>query len=127
MHYHAMMPICFSHRCIRPAETSAQPVRLDSRVLDRLVDKFFAKGLAESTQRAYRCGQTKFLQFCEAGGFRAIPVTEATLCKFVAHVVESDLKHRTIKVYLSAVRKGPVRSKLPPASLYTAGGQEGRS
>ena len=68
------------------------------------MDKFFAKGLAESTQRAYRCGQTKFLQFCEAGGFRAVPVTEATLCKFVGRVAESGLKHHTIKVYLSAVR-----------------------
>ncbi len=33
-----------------------------------------------------------------------MPASEATLCKFVAHLAEAGLRHRTIKVYLSAVR-----------------------
>ena len=65
---------------------------------------FFAKGLAESTQRTYRSGQNKYLRFCEAGGFQAVPASEAVLCRFVAHTAEVGLRHRTIKVYLSAVR-----------------------
>lgn len=79
-------------------------MRLDVRELDKLVDKYFAKGLAVSTQRTYQCGQSKFLQFCEAGGFQAVPAAEATLCKFVAHMAGAGLRHRTIKVYLSAIR-----------------------
>ena len=68
------------------------------------MDKFFRKGLAESTQRTYGSGQKKYLEFCRAGGVQAVPATEATLCSFVSHVAESGIKHRTIKVYLSAIR-----------------------
>ena len=68
------------------------------------MEKYFAKGLAVSTQRSYRCGQNKFLRFCEAGGFQAVPATEDIICRFVAHMAESGLRHRTIKAYLSAVR-----------------------
>lgn len=66
--------------------------------------KFFSKGLAESTQRTYRSGQNKFIKFCEAGGFQAVPASEVVLCRFVAHTAEMGLRYRTIKVYLSAVR-----------------------
>ncbi len=66
--------------------------------------KYFAKDLAGSTQRTYHSGQNKFLLFCKAGGFRAVPASEAVLCRFVSHVAESGLRHRTIKVYLSAIR-----------------------
>ena len=64
----------------------------------------FSKGLAESTQRTYSCGQKKYLSFCRAGSFRAVPATEAVLCRFVASMAKAGLKHRTVKVYLSAVR-----------------------
>ena len=57
---------------------SNHPTRASTQ-LGRPHGQIFAKHLAESTQRAYHCGQTKFLQFCEVGGFRAVPVTEATL------------------------------------------------
>ena len=67
-------------------------------------DKFFAKGLADSTQRTYRSGQKCFLEFCEAGGFKAVPASETVLCRFVGFLAESSLKSRTIKVYLSAIR-----------------------
>ena len=72
--------------------------------MDKCVDKFFAKGLADSTQRTYRSGQKRFLEFCEAGGFKAVPASETVLCRFVGFLAESSLKSRTIKVYLSAVR-----------------------
>ncbi len=72
--------------------------------VDNLVQKFFRKGLAGSTQRTYQSGQRRFLSFCRAGNFQAVLVSEAVLCRFVASLAEAGLKVRTIKVYLSAVR-----------------------
>lgn len=72
--------------------------------MDRLVDKFFRKGLAESTQRTYGSGQRKYLDFCKSGGLQAVPASESVLCSFVSQIAESGIKYRTIKVYLSAVR-----------------------
>ena len=72
--------------------------------MDKCIDKFFAKGLADFTQRKYSSGQKRFLEFCEAGGFKAVPASETVLCRFVGFLAESGLKSRTIKVYLSAIR-----------------------
>jgi len=72
--------------------------------LDKIAKQLFTKGLATSTQRTYSCGQKKYLLFCSAGSFKAIPATETVLCRFVASMAKAGLKHRTMKVYLSAVR-----------------------
>ena len=42
--------------------------------------------------------------FGRAGSFKAIPATEAVLCRFVASMAKAGLRHRTMKVYLAAVR-----------------------
>ena len=67
------------------------------------MDKFFRKGLADSTQKTYGSGQKKFLEFCKAGGLQAMAASELVLCGFVSHATEAGLGHRTIKVYLSSV------------------------
>ena len=72
--------------------------------MDGIARQLFSKGLAESTQHTYSCDQKKYLSFCRAGSFRAVPATEAVLCCFVASMAKTGLKHRTVKVYLSAVR-----------------------
>ena len=72
--------------------------------MDLLVDKFFRKGLADSTLKTYASGQKKYLEFCRAGGLQAVPASEGVLCSFVAQIAGSGIKHRTAKVYLSAVR-----------------------
>lgn len=77
---------------------------MDLGELDGLANKFFAKGLADSTQRTYRSAQNRYLTFCREGNVRAVPVTEAVLCCYVSHLAKDNLKHKTIKVYLSAVR-----------------------
>ena len=41
------------------------------------------------------------------------PVNEAKLCSFVARLADEHLKHRTIKVYLSAVRHLQISEGLP--------------
>ena len=63
-------------------------------------------GLAESTQRTYSSGNTRFLKFCEQiGTSPPLPVCECVLCCFCAHLANEKLKHKTIKVYyLNEVR-----------------------
>ena len=66
--------------------------------------KFFAKGLAVSTQRSYKSAQKRFLTFCKDGNFRPIPASEAVLCRFVSYLADQKLKYRTIKTYLAGIR-----------------------
>lgn len=106
---------------------------LDIAELDKTAGSLFTKGIAESTQRTYKSGQTRFLNFCALGNFTAVPVTETVLCYFVARLSNEGLKHRTIKVYLSAVRhlhiaEGKEDPFLCPMNrlhaLYSAGCEE---
>ncbi len=61
--------------------------------------------MEESTQRVDGSGQRRYISFCAAGGLVAVPATETTLVYFVAQLAKDGLKqHRTMKVYLSAVR-----------------------
>ncbi len=62
------------------------------------------KGLADSTQRTYRSAQKRFLSFCKAGNFRAVPAAEEVLCRYVSRLAGEGLKHRTIKAYLAGIR-----------------------
>ena len=68
------------------------------------MERFFAKGLASSTQRTYKSAQKRYLQFCKDGAFIPLPSSQSILCRFVSHLANQGLKHRTIKAYLSAVR-----------------------
>ena len=61
------------------------------------------KGLANSTQRSYKSGQNHFLAFCRQANYKAVPASETVLCHFVSYLAEQKLKHKTIKVYLSAI------------------------
>ena len=77
--------------------------------MDGLVQKYFVKGLAESTTRTYSCGQRRFLSFCQAAGLPATPASEGVLCRFVASLASEGLKHRSIKTYLAGVRHLHIR------------------
>ena len=65
---------------------------------------YFAEGLASSTIRTYRCGQERFLKYCQTNSSVAFPVTEIVLCGFAAHLADGGLRHRSIKTYMSGVR-----------------------
>ena len=82
----------------------AQTAGLDIKELNRAAQKYYPKGLAESTQRSYWSAQKRFLTFCDEGKFRAVPVSGEILGRYLSYLAESGLKHRTIKVYLSAIR-----------------------
>ena len=68
------------------------------------MENLFTIGLAASTQRSYRSGQNRYLQFCRKGNIQPLPTSETTLCRFVSYLAEENLTHRTIKAYLSAIR-----------------------
>ena len=78
--------------------------RLDQGRLDRLVRSLFIEGLAPSTNKAYACGQHRYLKFCASAGLVAMPAREKVLRKFVAQMAIEGLKHRTIKSCMAGVR-----------------------
>jgi len=77
---------------------------LDIHQLEESVSFFLGRALAPSTLRAYGSGQRRFLAFCSAANLEPSPLSERTLCMFVAHLANEGLSHQTIKLYLSAIR-----------------------
>ena len=65
---------------------------------------FFERGVASSTARTYQSAKRRYACFCQAANCQLLPLTEASLSKFVSHLANQKLKHQTIKVYLSALR-----------------------
>ena len=61
----------------------------------------------------YKSGQDHFLKFCATAESTPLPVDEASLWSFVAHLADQHLKHRTIKTYLSVVRHLQISRGLP--------------
>ena len=66
--------------------------------------QYFTWSLAASTQQTYSSGKNRFIKFCQQAGVAPLPACENVLCWFCAHLANQNLKYRTIKVYLSAVR-----------------------
>ena len=46
--------------------------RLDKGRLDILVQSYFVKGLAQSTNRVYACSQRQYITFCASTGLLAV-------------------------------------------------------
>ena len=92
-----------TNACIGPTPPPTAISSLIARCQELLVH-----GLAPSTRRSYSTGQRRFINFCAQIGKlhdngSACPADEWTLCLFAAFL-SSQVKHATIKVYLSAVR-----------------------
>ena len=86
---------------------------LDLRELEKCATFYFAKGLADSSQRTYKSGENRYLHFCLSCKVTPLPVSESILCKFVSYLACEGLKHRSIKTYLSGVRYLQIRSGFP--------------
>ena len=90
---------------------------------------YFSKGIAVSTQRTYKSGKNRYIDFCEKASVTPLPVREKHLCSFVAHLANEGLKFRTIKVYLSAIRhlqieagmSDPFKESMPRLEYVTKG------
>ena len=96
-----------------PGHASVLPPRLDLAELERVVQGYFAKGLAPSTATTYKNGQDRYIKFYEAAAMTPLPIQESQLCSFVAFLAEEKLKHCTIKTYMLAVRHLQIRAGFP--------------
>ena len=84
--------------------TGHQPSGLDCSKLQKLVRELFTAGLAQSTQRSYKSGERRYLQFCSATNRSPYPVSERGLSTFIAQLYQQGLSPSTMKSYLVAVR-----------------------
>ena len=84
---------------------TATPVpRLALPNLESTVSGYLAQAIAPSTLQTYQSGQRQFVHFCAEAGLQPLPLSENSLCLFVAHLGFQGLIPQTIKVYLSAIR-----------------------
>ena len=54
--------------------------------------------------RTYRSGLSRFLSFCQQEHLPAFPLSESTLCRFVAYLFNQSISSSSIRLYLSALR-----------------------
>ena len=87
--------------------------RLDPSQLGALVQELFAAGLAPSTQKSYKSGERRYLQFCATVDQSPYPVSERGLSAFVAFLYQQGLSAATMKSYLAAVRYAQIAIGLP--------------
>ena len=91
-----------------PSTTSTSPIgrwQLDVSTLDPDIHYYFERGLADSTDRAYRAGVNRYISFCCLYNvLNQFPVSESMLCYFVVALAREGLAPSTIKTYLAAVR-----------------------
>ena len=67
------------------------------------VTSYLAHALARTTQSTYRSGWSSYTRFCALHSIPRLPLTEATLLPFFAHLADRHLLHSTLRVYLSAL------------------------
>ena len=72
--------------------------------MDESVQELLAAGLSSATMNSYRSGLSRFMSFCGQVNLSPFPLTESTLCRFVAFLVSQHLSPGTICLYLSALR-----------------------
>ena len=76
--------------------------------MDKLVSQLFANGLSPTTTSSYRSGIKRYLSFCTQFTLAPFPLSDNTLCRFVAHLHSRSLTPRTINLYISSVRFGQI-------------------
>ena len=81
-----------------------EAAQLDVGTLGTTVQRLLQAGLAPTTQRSYMAGKKKYLLFCQETSIPHLPVTEVKLLNLVAYLSNQELKHQTVKCYLSTVR-----------------------
>ena len=71
-----------------------------------------AAGIATSTAKSYGTGRRRYEDFCRGCGLIPYPASEEVLLRFIASLGMQKISHKTIKVYLSAIRHHHVVSGL---------------
>jgi len=97
----------------KPLSTGALGRREEKRALLRLErEKQRARGIPTNTRRAYRADWDQFLQWCRVMGYTELPVSEAVLCDYLAHL-SLDRRSRRRK-------KGKLAGQLVEGFAYQA-------
>ena len=73
--------------------------------MDKAVQGYFAAALAPATHITYQVAECRYVPFCESFGITPLPVSEGTLCYYVACLGQQGLAHTSIRTYLSGVRQ----------------------
>ncbi len=88
--------------------------QLDQYNLAPVVQEYFQRGLASSTQSTCKAALKKFYMFCTKYDISTpFPVTEQILCYFSAFLANQGLSPQTEKSYLAAVYSMQISLGLP--------------
>ena len=78
---------------------------MDIHQLNDAVRRYFAAALARSTHKTYAAVEHCYLNFCKDFNLISLPVSESTLCYYVACLGQQGLAHSSISTYLSGIRQ----------------------
>ena len=78
---------------------------MDIHQLDEALRQYFTAALTNSTHKTYTSAERRHLNFCKDFSLVPFPVSESTLCYFVACLGQQGLAHSSISTYLSGVRQ----------------------
>ena len=116
LYFHRFLTSQCAHQ-FRPCWYQQDPVGTQSlRELDRTVQLLFSRDLASSTSVAYDSGKHTYLIFCSQYQLQPLPLSEITLCHFVACLHSSNKAVPTICTNLSALRYMQIENGLPDPS-----------
>ena len=111
-----LAPQSNSKRLTNPTGTamgrrSSRTRELDLSALENLVHFYTKEALAPATRRAYSSAQRRYLSFCTQFKLNPIPTSESILCAYVAFLAKDNVKYKSIKMYLSAIRNLQIVSR----------------
>ena len=80
---------------------------------DAFVQELYGHGLAGNSVRTYNSASRRYLIFCQTTQLTPLPLSEHTLCLFVAHLIQQNLQPSSIRTYLSSLRHLQISAGLP--------------
>ena len=83
--------------------TAASLARLDLARMDQHVHDRFNAGLSSTTVSSYQCGLRQYLAFCLQFSMTPFPLSEVSLCRFVAYIYSQNFSFHSVSLYLSSL------------------------
>ena len=96
--------------------THDQQARLGITGEDQRVQVLFHAGISPATATAYKLGWNRYLDFCKAYQLVPLPLVEATLCCFVAHLTQLNIAFPSISSHLAACCYHHIAARFPDPS-----------
>ena len=85
--------------------------------LDSAVQRFFNAGLTASSHKTYQAAERRYMNFCINFALQPLPMSEVTLCYFVACLGQQGLSDSSIRTYLSGIRQLHISNHLPDPNI----------